>query len=213
MKKKIKVAILDYGFGNIKSLSNALNYIGYEVSFFTKNKENFDILIIPGVGSFNNAIKKLKKVKFADRLKNLIYKKKKFIGICLGMQIMLDIGYENKKTNGLGLIKGKVSKIKFEKKLPLVGYFPVKFLKNKNIDLTKFNMKKFYHVHSFEAKLDSSKNVLSNSIYNKKSYVSSIITDNFVGFQFHPEKSGEIGIKLIKNTISQLLKKNEIKIK
>ena len=129
MKKKIKVAILDYGFGNIKSLSNALNHIGYEVSFFTKNKENFDILIIPGVGSFNNAIKKLKKVKFADRLKNLIFKKKKFIGICLGMQIMLDIGYENKKTNGLGLIKGKVSKIKFEKKTSTSWLFSCKIFK------------------------------------------------------------------------------------
>ena len=213
MKKKIRVAILDYGFGNIKSLSNALNYIGYEVSFFTKNKENFDILIIPGVGSFNNAIKKLKKVNFANRLKNLIYKKKYIIGICLGMQIMLDIGFENKKTSGLGLIKGKVSKIKFEKKLPLVGYFPVKFFKKKNIDLTAFNMKKFYHIHSFEAKSVSSKNRLSNSIYDNKEYLSSILDDNFVGFQFHPEKSGEIGIKLIKNTIFQLLKKNEIKTK
>tara|TARA_B100000989_G_scaffold295227_1_gene275833 strand:+ start:856 stop:1494 length:639 start_codon:yes stop_codon:yes gene_type:complete len=211
--KKIKVAILDYGFGNIKSLSNALNYIGYEVSFFTKNKENFDVLVIPGVGSFNNAIKKLKKMKFVNHLKNLIYKRKKIIGICLGMQIILDVGFENKETRGFGLINGKVSKIKFEKKLPIVGYFPVKFFKKKNIDLTKFNMKKFYHIHSFEAKSVSMKNVLSNSIYEKKEYISSILNDNFVGFQFHPEKSGEIGIKLIKNTISQLLKKNEIETK
>ena len=126
--KKIKVNILDYGFGNIKSLSNCLKFLNFEVSFYSKNKNNFDILIIPGIGSYNNAMKKLGKINFLKTIKKL-KKKKKIIGICLGMQIMLDVGYENQKTKGLGLIKGQVSKIKFEKKLPLVGYFPVKFLK------------------------------------------------------------------------------------
>ena len=205
-EKKIKVTIVDYGFGNIKSLSNALKYIGYDVSLFSKNKKNFDVLVIPGVGSFNHAIKKLNKVKFLDKLNNLIKENKKILGICLGMQLMLEVGLENKKTRGFGLIKGKVSKIKFEKKLPLVGYFPVQFIKKKNIDLSAFNLKKFYHVHSFECKLIRSRNVLSNSFYNKKKYISSIVSKNFIGFQFHPEKSGKIGIKFLKTAISQLVK-------
>ena len=76
-----------------------------------------------------------------------------------------------------------------------MGYFPVKFIKKKNIDLSAFNMKKFYHVHSFEGKSIRSKNILSNSFFNKKKYISSIVSKNFIGFQFHPEKSGKIGIK------------------
>ena len=210
--KKIKVNILDYGFGNIKSLSNCLKFLNFEVSFYSKNKNNFDILIIPGIGSYNNAMKKLGKINLIKTIKKL-KKEKKIIGICLGMQIMLDVGYENQKTKGLGLIKGQVSKIKFEKKLPLVGYFPVKFLKNKLISLTNFNMNKFYHVHSFEAKSVSVKNVLAYIYYNNYKYISAVYSDNLIGFQFHPEKSGIIGIRLLKSIINQLMHKNENQIK
>jgi imidazoleglycerol phosphate synthase glutamine amidotransferase subunit HisH len=96
MNRKI-VTILDYGLGNVTSLVNSLKYLNYEVNFFSKKKKDIQILIIPGIGSFDNALKILKKKKYIPLIKRLIRNNVKIIGICLGMQILLSLGYENKK--------------------------------------------------------------------------------------------------------------------
>jgi glutamine amidotransferase len=203
MSRKI-VTILDYGLGNITSLVNSLKYLNYEVNFFSKKKKNIQILIIPGVGSFDSAIKILKKKNYIPLIKKLIRNNLKIIGICLGMQILLSLGYENGKNKGLNIIKGKVLKIRFEKKLPIVGYFPVIFSNNR-LDLKSFENKKFYHVHSYVAAGLQKKNMLCFTKFKKKyRYISGIYKKNIVGLQFHPEKSGKIGINFLDHLLSKI---------
>ena len=202
MKKKI--TILDYGLGNITSIVNALNFLKYDVEFFSNNKKDIDILIIPGVGSFDNAMKIIRKKKYFSKIKMLTKTNTKIIGICLGMQILLSIGFEGKKRKGLNLIAGKVPKIDFEKKLPLVGYFPVDFKNDNHFNLKRFNKKKLYHIHSYAPKMVDSKNCFGFSKFNGNTYLSAIYKKNIVGFQFHPEKSGKIGIELLNHIIKNI---------
>ena len=129
MKKKI--CILNYGLGNILSLKNALNYLGYQVIFFNKKNLNFDLLLIPGVGSFHKASQIFKKKNLFNIITKLS-KNKKVIGICLGMQLLTTKGHEIKTSKGINLIKGEVKQIKRINgiKLPIVGYKKIKFDKN-----------------------------------------------------------------------------------
>lgn len=201
MKKKI--TIFDYGYGNVTSLKNIIVNLGYDVKLFSKNKKNIDILIIPGVGSFSQAMITIKKKKYDKYLKEILKSDTKIIGICLGMQILLSIGYEDKKTKGLNFINGVVKKINFEKKLPLVGFFPVKFKKN-FFGLNKFNNFKFYHLHAFECRSVEDKNILGYTYYKNRKYISAIFSKNVLGFQFHPEKSKKAGLLLFKKLLNQI---------
>ncbi len=198
-----KICILDYGLGNILSLKYALSHLGYKNSFFNSENENkvFDCLIIPGVGSFSQAVELIKK----KNLKNLIDKSIEnnllVIGICLGMQILFKKGFENGESYGLDYFDGDVTKMSDKKiiKLPHIGWKKTSFF-NDNV-FNHYSGEKFYYVHSYECKPLNQNDILADSKYNNKSFTAAVKKNNILGFQFHPEKSGTVGLDLLKDTI------------
>ena len=196
------VCILDYGLGNIKSLSNSIKKIGHNPKLFTQIKNyNFEYLIIPGIGSFSKGSDLLKKKEF-DFLK----KKNNFkiLGICLGMQLFFQKGYENGESEGLGFFEGDVKKIKKDKIiLPLVGYQNIKINSNSK-NFQKFDNQKFYFVHSYIVHPTNKENILAlTENYQGINYPAAIIKENIIGTQFHPEKSGKIGLEFLKSFIKE----------
>ena len=196
------VGIIDYGCGNIYSLKCALEKIGCKVTFINHNKENVkvDALFLPGVGAFDVAMKKIKS-KNLDALVHSESKKGKLIfGICLGMQLLVSRGIENSIQDGLNLIDGDTYKFEFRNKQKNIniGWKNTEFTEESF--LKEFNDEKFYYVHSYAVKTKN-KNIHSFSKFNNQKFISSIAKNNIVGFQFHPEKSGELGLNLIEFTL------------
>jgi glutamine amidotransferase len=188
-----KICILDYGLGNIKSLYNSLKKIGFNAQFFSENSSsNYDILFIPGVGSFSHASKLIKDKKLDEYL--IKAKKNSYIfGICLGMQILLSKGFENGKHDGLNLINGEVKLIRNNANkiiLPIVGSKKIIMKNNKIKSLNQYNNEMFYFVHSYVAHPIEKSNILCQTSAQNIDYCSGIIKDNIIGTQFHPEKSG-----------------------
>ena len=196
------VGIIDYGCGNIYSLKCALEKIGCKVTLIKNYKEEVkvDALFLPGVGAFDIAMKKIK-LKNLDKLVQSESTKGKLIfGICLGMQLLISKGMENSIQNGLNLIHGDTYRLQFEnnQKNINIGWKNTEFTEENF--LKEFNNEKFYYVHSYAVKTKD-ENVHSFSKFNNRKFISSIAKDNIVGFQFHPEKSGELGLNLIEFTL------------
>ena len=199
-----KICILDYGLGNIKSLYNSLKKIGFIPQFFSENSDsNYDIIFIPGVGSFSHASKLLINKKLNEYL--IKAKKDSYIfGICLGMQILMSKGFENGEYEGLNLINGEVKLIRNNANkviLPIVGSKKINIVNNKMKFLSEYNNEKFYFVHSYAANPNDKNNILCQTTSQNINYCSGIINDNIIGTQFHPEKSGEIGLNFLKDFI------------
>ena len=200
-----KVCIIDYGLGNIRSLYNSIRYLGYRPEFFSEtHSRSFDVIFIPGIGSFSKASKLLINSKF-EHFINDSFNKSLIFGICLGMQIFFSRGTENGNHKGLDLIDGQVDsleKFNSEKKiiLPLVGLKTVYF-KNDHI-LEEFNNKKFYFIHSFAAKPSNEKYTNSYCKIDQLQYCASVRKDRLFGTQFHPEKSGQLGLEFLKKVIT-----------
>ena len=204
-----EISIIDYGLGNILSLKNSLEYLGYKVNYLSENKKKLsNVYIIPGVGSFKKAMKLIREEKIDILINELIKKEVPIIGICLGMQILGSWGYEEGKTRGLGLIKASTKKLNLSDKhlkLPNIGWKKVKFLKKNNTFLKAFNDKKFYFVHSFAVQEMENKHIIATANFGKKDFISAFRKKKLIGFQFHPEKSGEFGLKLLNQTIKELI--------
>ncbi|MBL6857137.1 MAG: imidazole glycerol phosphate synthase subunit HisH [Pelagibacteraceae bacterium] len=202
--KKIKIGIIESGFGNIASVVNAIKYLNYnfEVIKRPKNLTSFSQIILPGVGSFNKAAKSLKQNGWFTAIKEFTEKGKPLFGICLGMQLMFEEGIEHGKAKGLGLFKGKCEKFKKNKKFPIphVGF---NIVKHQNTKIWKNipNLSPFYFVHSY--KISPKKNVKQSTTKHGEEFISFIERDNIYGAQFHPEKSHKIGLKLIRNFIEE----------
>lgn len=199
-----KICIIDYGLGNIKSLYNSLNYIGYKPVFLSETKlKTFDVLFIPGVGSFAKASNLLLNSKFSKLISDAKNESLIF-GICLGMQIFFSTGEENGLHNGLNLIEGNVSCFKNKKQknitLPNVGLRNI-FFKQKCKYLNNFNNKKFYFIHSYVANLKFKQDLLASSLYENIEYPALVKRNRVIGTQFHPEKSGSIGLDFLKTVI------------
>ena len=197
------IIVLDYESGNLRSISNALNYLDIRhivVKSISEIKSNFTHIILPGVGSYNDAISNLRKKKFDKFLFENKEKNIPILGICVGMQIMSTIGYENKETDGLNFISGVVKNI--SELNPdyscHVGWNNIIDFKNspifKNINLSC----EFYFDHSYFFKPKKDENILCKSRFNLE-YCSGIIEKNTIGLQFHPEKSHKNGIMIYKN--------------
>ena len=202
-----KICIIDYGLGNVLSLKNSLKKIGCNVTFFSETKKkNYDIFFLPGVGAYQSACSLLKKKKYSKLFEFIKEKEQRLFGICLGMQLFSTFGYENNiKSRGLNIIKGDV-KIVSKKKiiLPIIGWNKVKIFKNKIYkNIHHYSDEKFYSIHSYKMIPKNKKNILGKSIYEKES-VNSIVCDhkNVIGTQFHPEKSGEIGLNFLETIIN-----------
>lgn len=194
------IAIIDYGAGNIFSVKNALDYLGLENKLTDKaaDLKSADALILPGVGAFPWAMNMLKLSGLVETIKEEA-KFKPFLGICLGMQLLFDKSYEFEECKGLGLVSGYVDKITDpDLVIPHMGWNKLEF----NHDCPLFNGltndEYVYFVHSYKAFCED-KNLYSYCEYGSK--VPAVVGDgSFVyGCQFHPEKSGETGLKILKN--------------
>jgi imidazole glycerol-phosphate synthase subunit HisH len=198
------IGLINYDGGNYKSVSNILEYL--DINFLEIN-HNQDLkkvshIILPGVGSYNNLVSKLKSKKLFDEiLYQIDVKKTLYLGVCVGMQLLSNYGLENVETKGFGLIEGSVEKIPVKNEiLPNIGWHNI-ILENKNSVLFKnieINEMFFYFVHSYYFKLKNKENCSSRIFYEKK-ITSSVERDNIFGVQFHPEKSQSGGLKLLKN--------------
>ncbi|MFA6867469.1 MAG: imidazole glycerol phosphate synthase subunit HisH [Clostridia bacterium] len=195
------IAIIDYGVGNLFSLVSSLKFLGIE-TIVTSNKEDIikaDKIILPGVGAFGDAIEKLEKTNLIPTIKDEVAKGKPLLGICLGMQLLFEESYEYGKYKGLGLIKGKVVEFDLPKnyKVPHMGWNSLDFCKKDNKLLSNINEGDYvYYVHSFHA-VDCLENVVATSRYGID-VVGMVANSNVYGTQFHPEKSGEVGLKILK---------------
>ena len=209
------ILIIDYGSGNIKSVYNSVKKIlnDYNMSIDVKVSNNLlEIknsykIILPGVGSFNQCMDRINKREDLVGILNdqVITKKKPFLGICVGMQILADYGYENKKTKGLSWIDGEVKSLKNfidnsqNLKIPHMGWNNLS-VNSKTINLLHdiTDEDQFYFVHSYFFDIKNKKNIICNTKYGID--IPAIINDdNILGFQFHPEKSGRSGLKILYN--------------
>ena len=197
------ICVIDYGLSNIKSVCSALKKLDIRFEVVEKNKSlnNFSGLILPGVGAFNQAMTNLQKIGLDEEIKKqVILNKKKIMGICLGMQLLMDESEENVISKGLGLISGKVKKIKNKGlSLPHVGWNNTKILKNNKIFKLIPDNVFMYYVHNYCVHLKNKKNLLATTDYGIE--ITSVILgeDHIYGFQAHPEKSQLYGLKILEN--------------
>ena len=208
---EIKIGVIDYGMGNQQSLINAIEHLGAtsRLSDQWDELKQCDLLMLPGVGAFPEGIRKLRQRKLFEPLINWGQTGKPLIGICLGMQMLFEKGEEFEPTEGLGLFKGTVKKMNpctesdlSTLPLPHMGWNQ---LISKHEQDEIFNGIDQYFVHSYAAKDVDPSMIMHSSRYGNETIVASIQTKKTCGFQFHPERSGENGLSLLKKTILQLL--------
>ena len=207
----MNVIIVDYNSGNISSVINsfkevAKDKVNIEVTSDLNKIKSSDKVVLPGQGSFKSCVNALNKI---DGLSNSLNEfaislKKPLLGICVGLQMFADIGYEETETKGLGWISGKVSKINNQNgkyKLPHIGWNQIKIIKDSKIFKDIENNSHMYFVHSYEF-IPDDKDVISATTEYSSSIVCSIEKENIFGTQFHPEKSDKMGLKIIKNFLN-----------
>ncbi len=207
----MKVTIVDYSSGNISSVVNSFKEVAQnkaiiEVTSDLNKIKSSDKIVLPGQGSFKSCVDALNKISGLNDALNefVLVNKKPLLGICVGLQMFADVGYEETETKGLGWISGKVSKIDNQNgkfKLPHIGWNQINILKDSKILKEVENNSHMYFVHSYEfIPLDN--NVISaNTDYSTK-VVCSVEKENIFGTQFHPEKSDKLGLQVIKNFIN-----------
>ena len=205
MSKAIKIKILDSKLSNVNSVKNMIDWIGYDgvIVEDLKKINSEDRVILPGIGHFGKAMDILNERGIIDQIKEVaLIKKNPILGICLGMQLLMDKSEESPNSKGLGLISGSVKKFNFSKnelKVPHVGWNNIQFKKNHSF-MNEFDIKKsrYYFVHSYFVDCDNNNNVLAETSYGIN-FSSIINKNNIFGFQFHPEKSLKHGARLLKN--------------
>lgn len=193
------IAVVDYGVGNLKSVANALKYLGLNtcISGEKDQLERADAILLPGVGAFPDAAEKLRGTGL-DREIHLQAEKKPILGICLGMQLLFDRGHEVRPCAGLGLIPGQVGRIETVFKLPHIGWNSLTFQNDSPIFKGLEDGERVYFVHSFCAYAARERDVTARTDYGP-SIVAAVGSGNVFGCQFHPEKSGETGLKILRN--------------
>ncbi|MBI2474295.1 MAG: imidazole glycerol phosphate synthase subunit HisH [Candidatus Taylorbacteria bacterium] len=199
------VLIVDYGMGNAGSVKNALEYlhIDHVLSAKAEDFKKATHIILPGVGSFDQCMKNLKKAGLFKLLeKEVLTKEKPYLGICLGMQILAEYGLEGGKTAGLGWVKGNTDLMRpaGELALPHVGWNDVKVEKRSLFEGIKAPI--FYFVHSYSLEPSDRKAIAGTTDYGGD-FVSAVETKNIYGVQFHPEKSQHAGLKLLENFLNK----------
>ncbi len=206
----MNVTIVDYKSGNISSVINsfkevAKGKVNIDVTSDLNKIETSDKVVLPGQGSFKSCVDALNSINGLVETLNefAITNKKPLLGICVGLQMFADIGYEETETKGLGWISGKVSKINNQNgkyKLPHIGWNQINIVKDSKIYKDIENNSHMYFVHSYEF-LPEDKNLISATTEYSSNIVCSVEKENIFGTQFHPEKSDKIGLQIIENFI------------
>ena len=197
------IAIIDYDAGNLKSVEKALAHLG-EDAVITRDKKKLleaDKVILPGVGAFEDAMGKLKKYDLIDTIKKIVEKGTPFLGICLGLQLMFERSDESEHdVPGLGILKGEILKIppKDDLKIPHMGWNSIKIKKGAKLFQGIADDPYVYFVHSYYLKAADEADVAATTEYSTTIHAS-VEHGNVFACQFHPEKSGEVGLQILKN--------------
>ncbi len=197
------ITIIDYGLGNLRSVSKALETVGAKIELTNNPKKisQAKAIILPGVGAFYRGMENLKRLAILSALVDAVQNGIPFLGICLGLQLLFSESEEHGICQGLNIVPGKVKKITGDVKIPHMGWNQVK-LKIKNEKLKIFegisDESYFYFVHSYYVE-PTDKNVIISTTEYGSEFVSAVHQDNVWGVQFHPEKSAKIGLRLLEN--------------
>lgn len=202
-----KIAIIDYGMSNLDSIKRSLEECGGDVEIVNKGSglKGVTHIILPGVGAFNAGMENLQNGDMLKYLHELVFEKEvPFLGICLGMQLLVEKGFEGGETNGLGWIKGETRKLQKknnDERIPHVGWDQV-FYKKESILFKNIPEKTdFYFVHSYHVICAEKNDVVAHTDYGN-GFVSAIQKNNIFGVQFHPEKSQKMGFQVLKNFLA-----------
>jgi glutamine amidotransferase/cyclase len=198
------ITLLDYGAGNVRSVINAVESLGEEINVVAGPDDilSAEKLIFPGVGNFGSMMRILHQKSFVDPLKVYLCSGRPFFGICLGLQALFDKSEEAPELDGLGILPGCVKKFDIDLSVPHIGWNGLNIKKASRIFNGLRGDEKFYFVHSFYVESENDDVILTTTDYDVE-FTSSIHHDNIIATQFHPEKSGEQGILLLKNFIQQ----------
>tara|TARA_X000000950_G_scaffold202100_1_gene243284 strand:+ start:175 stop:801 length:627 start_codon:yes stop_codon:yes gene_type:complete len=207
----MNVTIVDYKSGNIRSVINSFKEVAQdkvkiEVTSDISKIKLSDKVVLPGQGSFKSCVDDLKSINgMVDSLNDFVINKKKpLLGICVGLQMFADVGYEDSEAQGLGWIPGKVTKIDNQNgkyKLPHIGWNQINIVKESKIFKGIKNKSHMYFVHSYEFVPEDRNSILATTDYSSK-HVCAVEKENIFGTQFHPEKSEKEGLKMINNFLS-----------
>lgn len=202
-----KVAIIDYGMGNIDSVVRAVDECGGDPVITDQGHdiESAGYIILPGVGAFDSGMQNIRKLRLDGIIhEQVVERKKPFLGICLGMQLLAKKGYEVKETAGLGIINGEVRRLEpktMDERIPHMGWNEVHLTRNSSLFKEIGSEKDFYFVHSYHLLCRNNKEVTGRTPFCGH-FISAIEKDNIFGVQFHPEKSQSVGLQLIKNFLA-----------
>ena len=199
------IVIIDYGMGNLSSVKNALNFLGLEskISSDEEDIRNANALILPGVGAFPDAMENIEKLSLDNIIKEEVAKNKPLLGICLGMQLLFENSFEGLERKGLGLLKGSIVKMKNDKinniKIPHIGWNNLIYNKKDELFNSIEEGKFVYYVHSYFAQGYNDDDLVAYSEYGENKIAGVVRCKNVMGAQFHPEKSGTVGLTILKN--------------
>ena len=196
------IAIIDYDAGNIRSVEKAMAKLGQEV-WITRDRErimNADKVILPGVGSFGDDMEHLREYNLVEVIKDVVAEKKPFLGICLGLQLLYESSEETPGVEGLGILKGKILKIPEQKdlKIPHMGWNSLHLQNDGRLFRGIEQNPYVYFVHSYYLKAGEEETVKATTEYSVNIHAS-VEKDNVFACQFHPEKSGDLGLQILKN--------------
>ena len=196
------IAIIDYDAGNIRSVEKAMVKLGQEV-WITRDRErimNADKVILPGVGSFGDAMAHLREYNLVEVIKDVVAEKKPFLGICLGLQLLYESSEETPGVEGLGILKGKILRIPEQEglKIPHMGWNSLHLQNDGRLFRGIKQNPYVYFVHSYYLKAEEEETVKATTEYSVNIHAS-VEKDNVFACQFHPEKSGDLGLQILKN--------------
>ncbi len=198
------IAIIDYDAGNVKSVEKALQFLGQEV-ILTRDKDillQADKVILPGVGSFGNAMEKLHQYGLVDVIYQIVEKGTPFMGICLGLQLMFESSEESPGVKGLGLLKGSIIRIPEIQglKVPQIGWNDLQFPKESRLFKGFSGGEYVYFVHSYYLQAEDKNDVAATTEYGVHIHAA-VERGNVFACQFHPEKSADVGLRILKNFV------------
>lgn len=199
------IAIIDYDAGNIKSVEKAMNYLGQD-AVITRDKDVIlasDKVILPGVGAFGDAMQKIKEYHLTNVIYDVVEQKKPFLGICLGLQLLFETSEESEGVAGLGILKGDIVRIPAKEgiKIPHMGWNTIQVKEGATLFQGIPKDAYVYFVHSYYLKAKEMKDVAATTFYSTEIHAA-VEHDSVFACQFHPEKSGTVGLKILENFVS-----------
>ena len=193
------IAVIDYGMGNLRSVQKAFEYLGYKAVITQQPSEiqKADKVVLPGVGAFRDAMQTIKQKGIDKVLYDVVEQKKPLLGICLGMQMFFEKSYEYGEHKGLGILQGEIVKLPENVKIPHMGWNSL-YIKKKNPLFEGLSQEPYvYFVHSYH--LNTEADIVSATTYYGKEIQVAAQKENVFALQFHPEKSGDVGLNILQN--------------